>query len=256
MPKPIARPLVGIIGNGYVLEGDYPIQASGVHNISAVNDICDALGLVVPALPETSQIDDLVAHFSGFVFTGARPNVHPMHYNVKESEKYGAFDLDRDNLTLPLIRRCVELALPILCICRGFQELNVAMGGTLHPEIREIPGRDNHRMPPDGTLDEKFAIRHNVTLNDDSPLIAMFGDKILPTNSLHGQGILEAGPNILIDGYAPDGTPEVIRVKDAKGFVIGVQWHPEYNAINDKVSLALFDAFGKAVHRYAKHSFS
>jgi putative glutamine amidotransferase len=146
----------------------------------------------------------------------------------------------------------VERGQPIFGICRGFQEVAVAMGSTLHPEIRDLPGRDNHRMPPDGTMEEKFALRHVVTVSENGPFHNVFGATEVLTNTLHGQGIERAGERIVIDGYAPDGTPEAIYVKDAPGFTLSVQWHPEWNADQDPVSRPLFQAFGQAAYDYAK----
>ena len=162
-----------------------------------------------------------------------------------------AFDRNRDAITLPLVRALVERGQPFLGICRGFQEVNVAMGGTLHPEIRDLPGRMNHRMPPDGTEEEVFALRHAVRFTEGGPFHQLLGAAEVMTNTLHGQGIARAGNRIVIDGYAPDGTPEAIYVKDAPGFTLSVQWHPEWNAANDPVSRPLFQAFGAAVARWA-----
>ena len=127
----------------------------------------------------------------------------------------------------------------------------VAMGGTLWPEIRDLPGRMNHRMPPDGTLDEKFALRHMVSFTPGGVFARLLGADAVMTNSLHGQGIKTPGSRIVIDGTAPDGTPEAIYVKDVPGFTLSVQWHPEYNAAADPVSRRLFHAFGEAVRAWA-----
>ncbi|MEM0978581.1 MAG: gamma-glutamyl-gamma-aminobutyrate hydrolase family protein [Pseudomonadota bacterium] len=242
------RPLIGVIGNYVEIDDRYPIQGGGMHNLEAVTRLTDAMPVIVPAVPEMSALDDLLEHFHGFVFTGGRPNVHPEEYGEEATEAHGAFDRNRDAVTLPLIRACVERAIPILGICRGFQEFNVAFGGSLHPEIRDLPGRDNHRMPPDGTIEEKFALRHDVTLIDGSVFRDIFGSAVVKTNSLHGQGIKEPGARISIEGYAPDGTAEAIRILNAPGFALAVQWHPEYKADEDPVSRPLFEAFGKAVH--------
>jgi putative glutamine amidotransferase len=128
----------------------------------------------------------------------------------------------------------------------------VALGGTLHPEIRDLPGRMNHRMPPDGTLEEKFALRHPVRLVPGGVFHRLMGAEEVMTNSLHGQGIKRAGPRIVIDGVAQDGTPEAIFVKDAPGFTLSVQWHPEWNACDDPVSRPLFSAFGAAAQAWAE----
>jgi len=140
----------------------------------------------------------------------------------------------------------VRAGLPVFGVCRGFQEVNVAMGGTLYPEIRELPGRMNHRMPPDGTLEQKFELRHDVTFTEGGPFHRLFGATSVRTNTLHGQGIKTPGKGVIIDGHADDGTPEAIYVDGAPGFTLSVQWHPEYNAENDPVSRALFTAFGQA----------
>ena len=177
--------------------------------------------------------------------------MHPQEYGEPETAAHGAFDRARDAIALPLVRACVERGLPFLGICRGFQEVNVALGGTLYPEIRDLPGRMNHRMPPDGSLEEKFALRHVVEMSDGGKFHHLFGAREVMTNTLHGQGIKTPGARIVIDGYASDGTPEAIYVKDAPGFTLSVQWHPEWDAANDPVSRPLFQAFGKAVHAWA-----
>ncbi len=246
------RPIIGIIGNSYLINDEYPAHAAGKMNTDAAAKVCEALPLIVPSDPNVVSIPDLMATCDGFIFTGGRPNVHPEEYGELETEAHGTFDRDRDGLALPLIRACVAKGLPILAICRGFQELNVAMGGSLYPEIRDLPGRDNHRMPPDGTLDEKFAIRHVVKMTDGGPFHRIFGSTEVMTNSLHGQGIKTPGERIVIDGCAPDGTPEAIYVKGAPGFTLGVQWHPEYKAELDPVSKPLFEAFGRAVKAWSK----
>jgi putative glutamine amidotransferase len=219
-------------------------------NSEAVACVAGCLPLVVPADPALVTVDELLDACDGFLLTGGRPNVHPSEYGEDETPAHGEFDRGRDAITLPLIRACVERGQPFLGICRGFQEVNVAMGGTLHPEIRDLPGRMNHRMPPDGTIDEKFALRHRVTLTPGGVFARLFGAEAVMTNSLHGQGIARPGLRIEIEGHAPDGTPEAIFVRDAPGFTLSVQWHPEWNAAADPVSRPLFEAFGRAVHAW------
>ncbi|PZQ51591.1 MAG: gamma-glutamyl-gamma-aminobutyrate hydrolase [Rhodovulum sulfidophilum] len=247
------RPVIGIIGNAHTINDQYAVQAVGLSNIEAVATLTGAIPLIVPALPMVGAVADLLCACDGFVFTGGRPNVHPSHYGHEATEKHGMFDPDRDAVTLPLIRECVARGVPIFGICRGFQEINVAFGGTLHPEIREIPGRINHRMPPDGTLEEKFEHRHTVRLAPDGQFSRILGADEVMVNSLHGQGILEKGPRVEIEGYAPDTTPEAIVIREAQGFAMAVQWHPEWNAANDPVSRPLFQAFGAAVGARGGH---
>jgi putative glutamine amidotransferase len=247
----MARPIVAIIGNSYLINDQYPAHAGGQMCSSAVADVSGAIPVIVPSDPRFVSVDELLDRFDGFLLPGGRPNVHPEEYGEDETEAHGAFDRARDTIALPLIRACVERGQPFLGICRGFQEVNVAMGGTLHPEIRELPGRMNHRMPPDGTLEEKFALRHPIRLTPGGKFAEVFGAEEVMVNSLHGQGIKTPGPRIVIEGWAPDGTPEAIWVKDAAGFTLSVQWHPEWNAVNDPVSRALFGAFGAAVRAWA-----
>ncbi len=241
------RPVVGIIGNLVLINDQYPAQIGGVHNIEAVSHVAQAMPVVIPANPDFLSVPELIDRFDGFVFTGGRANVHPEEYGEEATPAHGDFDRERDGLTLPLIRAAVAAEVPILGICRGFQEFNVAFGGSLYPEIRDLPGRMNHRMPPDGTLEEKFAHRHEIILNEDSIFTKIFGSNRVMTNTLHGQGIKEPGERVVIEGHAPDGTPEAIRIRDAGNFALAVQWHPEYRAAADPVSKPLFEAFGQAL---------
>lgn len=246
------RPLIGIISNHHMINDTYEVQAAGIINISAVGQVSQGLPVLVPAEPDHVRVSDLLEQFSGFVFTGGRANVHPAEYGEEPTEAHGEFDSNRDRITLPLIRALVDRGQPFLGICRGFQEVNVAMGGSLYPEIRDLPGRDNHRMPPDGSLEEKFALRHDVTFTKDGVFHKLMGQRSVQTNTLHGQGIKVAGSSVVVDGHAPDGTPEAIYIDDAPGFTLSVQWHPEWNAKADPVSRPLFEAFGAACRSWAK----
>ncbi len=248
---PRQRPVVGVIGNSALLGETYQVHAGGVMNSAAVAEVSGAMPLLIPADPHYVTVADLLEVCDGFLLTGGRPNVHPEEYGEEPTAAHGDFDRCRDAIVLPLVRACVERGQPFLGVCRGFQEVNVAMGGTLHPEIRDLPGRMNHRMPPDGTLDEKFALRHSVRFSAGGPFHRLFGAAEVMTNSLHGQGIKTPGSRIVIDGLAADGTPEAIYVRDAPGFTLSVQWHPEYNAAADPVSRPLFAAFGEAVRAFA-----
>ncbi len=248
----MTRPKVGIIGNSYLINDEYPAHAGGTMDSEAVAEVAGCMPLLIPSDPRFLSVEELLESFDGFLLTGGRPNVHPNEYGEAETDAHGAFDRARDAIALPLVRACVERGQPFLGICRGFQEVNVAMGGTLYPEIRDLPGRMNHRMPPDGTLEEKFAMRHIVELTEGGVFHRLFGAAEVMTNSLHGQGIKAPGSRIVIDGTAPDGTPEAIYVKDAPGFTLAVQWHPEWDAANDPVSRPLFTAFGDAVRDWAE----
>jgi len=246
------RPVVGIIGNRHLITNTYLVHAGGYHSSEAISKAADCMPVIVPADPDLVGIEELLDRFDGFLFTGGRPNVHPEEYGHEETRKHGDFDRGRDRITLPLIRALTERGQPYLGVCRGFQEVNVAFGGTLHPEIRELPGRMNHRMPPDGTLEEIFDLRQRVTFAEGGVFHRLMGERSVMTNTLHGQGIDKAGARIVIDGWAEDETPEALHVRDAPGFTLSVQWHPEFNAPNDPVSRKLFTAFGDAVRAWAE----
>lgn len=248
----MTRPVVGIIGNMSVLNETYHVHAGGVMNTEAVSKVAGCIPLIIPPDPHYVSVAELLEVCDGFLLTGGRPNVHPSEYGEEETAAHGAFDRCRDAITLPLVRACVERGQPFFGVCRGFQEVNVAMGGSLYPEIRDLPGRMNHRMPPDGTLEEKFALRHKVSFTPGGVFSRLLGADEVMTNTLHGQGIKVPGARIVIEGYAPDGTPEAIHVKDAPGFTLSVQWHPEYRASEDPVSRPLFRAFGDAVRAWAE----
>lgn len=247
----MSRPIVGIIGNRHLINDQYQILGGGMMNAAAVAEVARAMPMMIPADPSLVTVNELMALCDGFLLTGARPNVHPEEYGEPATEAHGNFDRCRDAITLPLIRACVECGQPFFGICRGFQEVNVAMGGTLYPEIRDLPGRMNHRMPVNATLDEQFALRHKVRFNPGGVFHRLLGVEEVMTNSLHGQGIKTPGQRIVIDGWAPDGTEEAIYVSGAPGFTLSVQWHPEYNAATDPVSRPLFEAFGEAVRAFA-----
>ena len=252
----MARPVIGVIGNYYNLENRFSVQLAGQNNLQAVADVAGALPLVFAGNPDITEIGDLLEAVDGILLTGARANVHPSRFGVDPDPKHEPYDESRDALALQLIAACVERAVPLFGICRGFQEMNVAGGGSLHPEIRELPGRMNHRMPrletgeihPDPEV--VFADRHEVRLTPDGVFARILGRDLIRVNSLHGQGILEVGERIVAEGVAEDGTIEAIRVKDAKGFALGVQWHAEYDPQTNPVNKSMFEAFGEAVRDY------
>lgn len=246
----MTRAVIGIIGNQHLINDDYVVHGVGEMLSETIAVVSGCVPLLVAPRPELASVEELCAICDGFLFPGGRPNVHPEEYGQVETAAHGTFDRGRDRLSLPLIRSCVERGQPILAVCLGFQEMSVAFGSTLHPEIRELPGRMNHRMPPDGTLEEKFELRHDVAFTPGGPFAALMGSDVVRTNTLHGQGIDDAGPGLVIDGRAEDGTPEAIYVKGAPGFALGVQWHPEYNAAADPVSRALFEGFGAAAREW------
>ena len=185
------------------------------------------------------------------MLTGSKSNVNPELYGGDASEANGPYDPDRDATTLPLIRRAIERGVPLLAICRGIQELNVALGGTLATEIQEREGSLDHRAPVSDNQDERFAIRQNVSIKPGTCLAGVFGAGEIKVNSVHRQGVDRLGERLQVEAVADDGTVEAVSVKDARAFAVGVQWHPEYWARSDDNSAKIFKAFGDAVRAHA-----
>ena len=250
------RPVVGVIGNHMMVENRFAVQMVGERNMQAVADVAGALPLMFAGNPVTTDIGALLDAVDGILLTGARANVHPTRFRTEANAKHEPYDENRDAMALELIEACVARGVPVFGICRGFQEMNVAFGGSLHPEIRELPGRMNHRMPrlengeihPDPTV--VFADRHEVRLTPGGAFATLFGKDVIRVNSLHGQGILELGSRVVAEGIAEDETIEAIRIEGAEGFALGVQWHAEYDPERNPINRALFEAFGDALRGY------
>lgn len=252
------RPVVGIICNAHTIENRFAVQMVGERNAKAVAEVANALPVMFSASADVTDIEALLNIVDGVLLTGARANVHPARYGATPDPSYEPYDLRRDELALDLARACVSRGVPLFGVCRGFQEMNVAFGGTLHPEIRTLPGRMNHRMPrletgevhPDPAV--VFADRHDVRLIPEGAFARLMGKDVIRVNSLHGQGILRPGDRVVVEGVAEDGTIEAIRIADAPGFALGVQWHAEYDPQRNPVNGALFRAFGEAVAGFAR----
>jgi putative glutamine amidotransferase len=247
------RPVVGVIGNAYRIENRFQTQMVGERNLRALAEVTGALPLMFAASPDITDVGALLDTVDGILLTGARANVHPKHFRTNADPKHEPYDLHRDELALILSEVCVARGVPLFGICRGLQEMNVAFGGSLHPEIRELPGRMNHRMPrlENGEIhpDPKvvFADRHEVRLIPDGAFAKLLGCEMIRVNSLHGQGILEPGERVIVEGIAEDGTIEAIRIADAPAFALGVQWHAEYDPQRNPINRTLFQAFGEAL---------
>jgi putative glutamine amidotransferase len=247
------KPIVGVIGNSHLVEGRFAVQAVGERNLRAVAEVADALPLMFAGAPDITDIGALLDVVDGILLTGARANVHPARFGTEPHPRHEPYDDARDAMALALVEACVARGVPLFGICRGFQEMNVAFGGSLHPEIRELPGRMNHRMPrletgeihPDASV--VFADRHNVSLVRGGRFAQLLGCETIRVNSLHGQGILELGDRVVVEGVAEDGTIEAICIADAPGFALGVQWHAEYDPQSNPINRTLFQTFGAAL---------
>src|SRR6202140_1356928 len=252
------RPVVGVIGNAYRIESRFATQLVGERNLRAVAEAPGALPLMFAASPAITDIGALLDTVDGVVLTGARANVHPTRFGTEPNPRHEPYDIPRDDLALALSEACVARGIPLFGICRGLQEMNVAFGGSLHPEIRELPGRMNHRMPrletgeihPDPKV--IFADRHEVSLVPGGAFAKLLGCETIRVNSLHGQGILEPGKRVVVEGAAGAATVEAIRTADAPGFALGVQWHAEHEATRNPINRTLFAAFGAALVQYQR----
>jgi len=252
------RPVVGVIGSAHLSEGKFVAQRVGERNLRAVADVTGALPLIFAGSPEITDIGALLDTVDGILLTGGRANVHPRRFGTDADPRYEPYDEPRDALALPLIETCVARGVPLFGVCRGIQEMNVAYGGSLHPEIRDLPGRMNHRAPrlPNGEFHPDaeviYADRHQVRLTPGGVFAKLLGADTIQVNSLHGQGILKPGSRVVIEGVAEDETIEAIRIDAAPGFALGVQWHAEYEAQRIPVNRTLFEAFGAALVKYQR----
>ena len=226
--------------------GEHPFHAVGQKYILAAAQAAGALPLLVPAISDHMDIEELVAMADGVMLTGSPSNVHPSHFGQSVLNPALPLDTARDALTLKLIRATVNAGVPLLAICRGFQELNVAFGGSLHQAVQEVADLNDHREAKDLPLDAQYAVAHSVKLVANGKLENILGVNEIMVNSLHGQGINRLGAGLSAEAFALDGLVEAVRVEEAATFAIGVQWHPEWKVLENPHYLAIFKAFGEA----------
>lgn len=244
-----AQPLVAVSTDVRQFE-NYSWHAAPRQYLDAAISVAGVFPLLVPSFGDRLDLDELLSSVDGVLLTGSKSNVYPELYGGDASDANGPYDHDRDATTLPLIRRAIERGVPLLAICRGIQELNVALGGTLFAEVQEIEGRLDHRAPVSDDQDERFAIHQNVSIKPGSCLAGIFGAGTVSVNSVHRQAVDRVGPRLMVEAVADDGTVEAVSVRDAKAFAVGVQWHPEYWAKSDDASARIFRAFGDAARAH------
>jgi putative glutamine amidotransferase len=232
--------------------GAHPFHMVGEKYARAVIDAAAAAPLLIPSLAEELGFDELLVRLDGLLFTGSPTNVEPHHYEGPPSAPGTLHDPARDATTLPLIRRAVESGVPVLGICRGFQEMNVAFGGTLHQKLHEVPGHLDHRDDESQPLELQYGPAHDVTLEPGGLLRPLAGSDRIRVNSLHSQGIDRLGEALAIEARAPDGVIEAFRVREARSFALAVQWHPEWQVMANPFSRALFAAFGQAAAKRSR----
>jgi putative glutamine amidotransferase len=241
-----AAPIVAVAADVKELDG-YHWHAAAEAYLNAILTGAGAIPLILPSLAGIDDLDAVLERVDGLLLPGSRSNVHPGRYGEAESEKAKPHDPARDAVTLPLIAATLRRGIPLFAICRGMQELNVAHGGTLVPEVQEVEGRHDHRAPVHDDRDQRFAIRQDVEVRPGGILAQILGAGTVRVNSLHRQAIGQLGDQLTVEATAPDGTIEAVSVTGAVSFALGVQWHPEYWVASDEPSRKLFAAFGDAI---------
>ncbi len=244
------KPVVGVPADRRII-GIHPFHMVGEKYLRALIDGANALPLVIPALADDLEIDALLAQVDGILFTGSPSDIEPHHYDGEPSAPDTLHDSHRDKLTLPLAQRALESGVPVLAVCRGFQELNVALGGSLHKDLGEVPGYHVHSENPDEDIEVQYGPSHEVNLVEGGLLCTFAETSTVMVNSLHRQGVARLANGVTIEAVADDGLVEAFRVDDAPGFNLALQWHPEWRVTENEFSYAMFEAFGDACRQRA-----
>jgi len=233
--------------------GPHPFHAVGEKYIAAIVQAADCLPLLIPVLESPLDVTEILGRVDGIFFPGSPSNVDPARYAGPASVPGTLHDPHRDATTLSLIPRAVQESVPVFGVCRGFQEMNVAMGGTLHQRVHEVSGLDDHREDKEQPLEVQYGPAHDVVLEPGSVLRGLAGQERVSVNSLHWQGVDRLGPDLAVEARATDGLVEAFRVKSAPAFALAVQWHPEWQVMSNPFSKALFAEFGKAARNRRKN---
>jgi len=247
------KPVIGIPADRRLL-GNHFFHCVGEKYIRAVAEGAQAVPVLIPSLGDAINMRELLADFDGILLTGSASNVEPHRYSGPPSDPGTLHDAARDATTLPLIPHVVEGGMPLLAICRGFQEMNVAFGGTLWQKLHEVEGLRDHREDLKAPLEEQYGPAHEIELMRGGVLHKLAGKDRLTVNSLHSQGVQTLGHNLEVEARAPDGVVEAFRVRNAPSFAVAVQWHPEWQFSENPFSVALFAAFGEAARERAHES--
>lgn len=239
------RPVVAVPADRRFLE-PHPYQVVGEKYLQALIDAAGVFPIIIPAIPDSIGMDELLDRCDGLFLTGSYSNVEPHHYAGEPSAAGTLHDAARDALTLPLAKRALETGVPLFAVCRGFQELNIALGGSLHQQLADVQGYHDHVENKNDSTDIQYGPSHPVTLVDGGFLRQLAGSDCVVVNSLHGQGVARLASGVTVEAVADDGLIEAFRVDDAPGFNIAVQWHPEWRVTENEFSMAIFAAFGDA----------
>lgn len=245
-PPDTRQPLIGISACRRAT-GHATSHCVGDKYVDAVIEAAHGLPLVIPAVGAAIDVMALLDRLDGVLLTGSPSNVDPELYGGGLRPAGDPADPHRDATTLPLIRACIDRGIPLFALCRGIQEVNVAMGGSLFGRLHETAGRADHRSDKTKGYADRYAFSHSVTLTPGGLLADLYeGAATIEVNSLHGQGIDRLAPGLAVEATAPDGTIEAVTMPGAKGFVLAVQWHPEWQAAQIEPHRRLFAAFGEA----------
>ena len=245
-------PLIGVTACTKQI-GLHSYHIAGDKYLRAVALGAGGLPLIIPSLGELIDHPTLLDNLDGLLFTGSPSNVEPHHYSGPASAPGTQHDPERDRTSLPLIKAAVAAGIPILGICRGFQEMNVAFGGSLHQKVHELDGFMDHREPENQPLEVQYAPSHSLQVQPGGVLAGIGLPSEIAVNSIHGQGVERLAPGLRVEALAPDGLIESFSVEGAQNFALGVQWHPEWQVRSDPNYLAIFQAFGEACRRRAGH---
>jgi len=246
-----SKPIIGVPADRRVIE-PHPFHMAGEKYLKAVTEAANAVPLIIPVLAADLAIDELVDQVDGVLLTGSPSDIEPHHYGSDPDDPGALRDPHRDALTLPIAKHALETGVPLFAVCRGFQELNVVLGGTLHQKVRDVPGYHNHKENPEDPLDVQYGPSHPVTLVAGGLLSRLAGTEEVTVNSLHGQGVRKLADGVTVEAVADDGLIEAFTVDSAKGFALAVQWHPEWQAAKNEFSSAIFKAFGDACRARAR----
>ena len=244
------KPVIGVPADRRMVD-PHPFHMVGEKYLHALIEGSDTLPFIIPAFGDLLLTDEILARIDGLLLTGSPSNVEPHHYDGEPSEPGTLHDPNRDSLTLPLAKRAFETGVPVLALCRGHQELNVVLGGTLHQKVHEVAGLNNHRENPDDPLDVQYGPSHSVNLVEGGLLHGLAGSTTVIVNSLHSQGVANLANGVSVEAVSDDGLIEAFVVDSVPSFALSIQWHPEWQFSRNELSIAIFKAFGDACRHYA-----
>ena len=245
------KPIIGVPADRRVLE-PHPFHMAGEKYLKALTEAANAVPLIIPVLADDLAIDELVDQLDGVLLTGSPSDIEPHHYGGESDDPDALRDPHRDALTLPIAKHALETGVPLFAVCRGFQELNVVLGGTLHQKVHDVRGYHNHNEDPGESLDVQYGPSHPLMLVPGGLLSHLAGAEEVMVNSLHRQGVKKLANGVTVEAVADDGLIEAFTVDRAENFALAVQWHPEWQATKNEFSSAIFKAFGDACRARAR----